>query len=82
MLQLKFKTGTSKKLYKESIKERDLYQESCGIVRLYNFIVSNYVELLTPSNQMSTVKLLNPSASCEFDVLFVLFVLFFSFSIF
>jgi hypothetical protein len=33
-----------------------VYQESCVIVRLYNFIASNYVEPLKPSNQMSTVK--------------------------
>jgi hypothetical protein len=38
------------KLYKVNV-----YQESCGIVRLYNFIVSNHVEPLKPSNQMSTV---------------------------
>jgi hypothetical protein len=42
---------------KVSIKEcRHKYQESYGIVKLYNFIVSNCVEPLKPSNQMSTVK--------------------------
>jgi hypothetical protein len=42
--------------YKVSIKECRYTQESYGIVKLYNFIVSNYVEPLKPSNQMSTVK--------------------------
>jgi hypothetical protein len=54
-------------------------------VTLYNFIMLNsYVELLKPSNQMSTVncQIINLSGSYEFDVLVVLFVIFFSFSIF
>jgi hypothetical protein len=39
-------------MYKVSIKERISRVE----LRLYNFIVSDYVEPLKPSNQVSTVN--------------------------
>jgi hypothetical protein len=55
--------------------------ELCGSIILL-CIVSKYVEPLKPSNQMSNVKLLNLSVSWEFDMLIVLLVIFFSFSIF
>jgi hypothetical protein len=73
----------------KSIKERryikcPVYKR---IVSLYNFIVSNYVESSKPANQkircnLSNIKLLNLSVSCEYDVLVVLFVIFVGFSIF
>jgi hypothetical protein len=53
-----FLNGCHLRKRNESVYKRMYNQESCGIVQLYNFIVSNYVDPLKLSNQMSTnVKL-------------------------
>jgi hypothetical protein len=51
-----FLNGCHLRKRNKSVYKRMYNQESYGIVQLYNFIVSNYVDPLKLSNQMSTVK--------------------------